>query len=438
MSDLDQRTKAGTQRHGGTARINEQGIAVAGLVGFGFAWWCAPIWKHQIVGMQLLVVAVSTILPMILWSVFRARTYLNESSGLSPFARSPDYRRVGTKYIGLLLTLSILGAAYWVFPEYSRPRYQPVWELVALAGVPTLLAAWFYMLWVDERMLDPCDGYWHTGRLVLGKWQLVDWVCLREHALGWLIKGFFFPFMFSALAGHLGSVSENGWNPARFDQLYLSTLALIYCVDTLYGAVGYLLTLRILDSQIRSVQPHFFGWAVALICYAPFSAALSSFQSSRSDQDWSTVFSGQPILYITWGFVILLLLTVYVWSTVSFGCRFSNLTNRGIITTGPYRWMKHPAYLSKNIAWWLIAIPFCASPHWQDNLRACVMLSSVNLVYFFRAKTEETHLMADRDYRIYARWVDQFGLCASIRKCFRLLSRRGACHPLPSLTRRGQ
>ena len=34
-----------------------------------------------------------------------------------------------------------------------------------------------------------------------------------------------------------------------------------------------------------------------------------------------------------------------------FSFRFSNLTHRGIITSGPYRFTKHPSYVSKNIAW---------------------------------------------------------------------------------------
>ena len=38
--------------------------------------------------------------------------------------------------------------------------------------------------------------------------------------------------------------------------------------------------------------------------------------------------------------------------------RFSNLTHRGIITNGPYRYSKHPAYLAKNLSWWLVSMPF--------------------------------------------------------------------------------
>ena len=43
------------------------------------------------------------------------------------------------------------------------------------------------------------------------------------------------------------------------------------------------------------------------------------------------------------------------------GPRFSNLTHRGILTHGPYAWSKHPAYLSKNLFWWLSSLPFLAT-----------------------------------------------------------------------------
>jgi hypothetical protein len=51
---------------------------------------------------------------------------------------------------------------------------------------------------------------------------------------------------------------------------------------------------------------------------------------------------------------------IYVWSTAVFGLRFSDLTHRGIITNGPYRWVKRPAFLTKNLSWWMISVPFIA------------------------------------------------------------------------------
>ena len=123
-----------------------------------------------------------------------------------------------------------------------------------------------------------------------------------------------------------------------------------------------------------------------------------------------------PILFVSWGFAILVLHVVYVWSTASFGCRFSNLTNRGIIVDGPYRYLKHPAYVSKNIAWWLMAVPFVAQATWPAALRACICLALTNLIYVIRAWTEERHLMRDPAYVVYCQWMKEHSLWAWFKR----------------------
>ena len=101
---------------------------------------------------------------------------------------------------------------------------------------------------------------------------------------------------------------------------------------------------------------------------------------------------------------------VYAWATVAFGLRFSNLTHRGIITNGPYRFTKHPAYLAKNLFWWLFALPFLTlSGSWTEGLRNTVLMGVVSGVYYWRARTEERHLGADPAYRAYAAWMDRHG-----------------------------
>src|SRR5258708_5983980 len=97
---------------------------------------------------------------------------------------------------------------------------------------------------------------------------------------------------------------------------------------------------------------------------------------------------------------------IYVWSTCSFGVRFSNLTNRGIITEGPYRYFKHPAYLSKNIAWWMMSVPFISQHNILDAIRACICLLLTNLIYGIRAWTEERHLLRDPAYQTYYAWME--------------------------------
>ena len=115
-----------------------------------------------------------------------------------------------------------------------------------------------------------------------------------------------------------------------------------------------------------------------------------------------------------WAAVIIALTVIYALCTVSFGLRFSNLTHRGIITDGPYRFTKHPAYLAKNLSWWLISVPFVSEQGWSAALRNCVLLGLLNSIYYVRARTEERHLSRDPGYVAYALWIDRHGLLAGV------------------------
>ena len=78
----------------------------------------------------------------------------------------------------------------------------------------------------------------------------------------------------------------------------------------------------------------------------------------------------------------------YIWATISFGIRFSNLTHRGIIAAGPYYFLKHPAYVGKLCSFFLISVPFVNGV--KDVLRWGLLVG----VYYWRAQTEMHHLRA--------------------------------------------
>jgi protein-S-isoprenylcysteine O-methyltransferase Ste14 len=92
--------------------------------------------------------------------------------------------------------------------------------------------------------------------------------------------------------------------------------------------------------------------------------------------------------------------------------------SRGIITSGPYRWLKHPAYLSKNLSWWLISVPFLAQASYAEAVRHSILLLLVNGIYLLRAITEERHLSWDEDYVAYKAFIRREGLWARMRHLF--------------------
>ncbi|WP_204326381.1 hypothetical protein, partial [Stenotrophomonas maltophilia] len=65
-----------------------------------------------------------------------------------------------------------------------------------------------------------------------------------------------------------------GWN---FDRMFESPavianycIAFMFVIDVAFATAGYILTMRPLDSHIRTANPHAAGWTAALICYPPF------------------------------------------------------------------------------------------------------------------------------------------------------------------------
>jgi protein-S-isoprenylcysteine O-methyltransferase Ste14 len=182
-----------------------------------------------------------------------------------------------------------------------------------------------------------------------------------------------------------------------------------------------LLTLKLFDIHIRSTEPTLAGWMVALICYPPFwNMAERSFLHYEDNYYWGEWLEPWPVLKFFWALAILCCVTIYVWATVSFGVRFSNLTNRGILTNGPYGLLMHPAYVSKNLSWWLISVPFVVTGSLADALTNCLLLAGINLIYFARAKTEERHLLRDPAYQAYALWMRAYGPGARLRRAMGL------------------
>lgn len=335
-----------------------------------------------------------------------------------------NWARVGVKVVGFYATLGVLAYAYWFFKEYSRGGYTDFWQLVNVLTPLVVGLSVPYILWVDRRMADPEDGLYHAGLAVLGRWSRLDRAKLKAHALGWLVKGFFLPLMLMMAVGASSSIVrfwpliQNGTSP---QQTFMFFLQLIMLVDVVIATAGYLLTFRVIDSHIRSAEPTLAGWVAALMCYMPFWGFVQGVYLPAVDDgsSWMRVFEGSPFFWV-WGGCILALFAAFTLSTVVFGTRFSNLTHRGILTHGPYALTKHPAYVSKNIAWWMTNLPFWAAG-WEAGVQATTFLLISNLVYFWRARTEERHLSADPAYVAYALAMNEKSLFAPLGRVFPFL-----------------
>lgn len=353
-----------------------------------------------------------------------ARVYLRPSAGLARRGlRSLSIARVAMRLASLACVYAAIGALYWLLPEYHGSFYHPFWSLIATLALYVAVAAPFYFAWMDTHQRETDDAYLLLARLLLRGERPSNWRPLREMLAGWMVKAFFLPLMTvylstnaAQLNASLSAALDAPFSLATFRFMY----DLSFAMDLMFGTVGYLCTLRILDSHVRSAEPTTLGWLVALICYQPFWSLISSqYIRYEGSMFWDNWLISMPVLRIVWGSVIVALLLCYACATMSFGLRFSNLTNRGIITSGPYRLTKHPAYIAKNLSYWMVSVPFIEPLGWRAALMHCAALIAVNLLYFVRAKTEEKHLMNDPDYRAYAEWIARNGLFAKITRAFR-------------------
>jgi protein-S-isoprenylcysteine O-methyltransferase Ste14 len=269
-------------------------------------------------------------------------------------------------------------------------------------------------------MEEPEDEYYAAGLYVLGLLPASEHHKLAKHIRATFVKIFFYQFMLTAALWQVNNLvttdvaAKIAAEPFGFLSVVIDSLFLI---DIAFAAVGYLLTLRLFDSHIRTVEPTVLGWLVCLICYSTFyDMFYDGFVAYNDGYYWGQWLSDSPILKGLWAVPVVGLLAIYSFATVQFGIRFSNLTHRGIITNGPYRFSKHPAYLSKNVFWWFVTIPFISADGGEVAVKHCLMLAAINLIYYYRAKTEERHLSLDPVYREYAAWIAQHGLIARVKR----------------------
>jgi hypothetical protein len=396
---------------------------MTGMVGLaGLFGWVAVALAY---GMEGPLAALAGLLacgvPMVLWSLLVDKVHRNASTGIDWEAPPRRLREVFdtslAKIVGLWGIWAVIGFLYCVARYYWDGPYLFSMQVLGVAIVPMLVLSVPYVLWLDRRLREPKDGAWHFGQLLIGRGDLVDRTELHHFFRAWAVKGFFLAFMLSIVPG-------NWWDTIRVDSATIASspvelafflIRIMFMIDVTFATVGYVLTLKPLDAHIRTANPYAAGWTAALLCYPPFimmgdGDPLDYHGGTAGPDGWTFWLADYPLAMDLWGALLVFLTGVYAWATVAFGLRFSNLTHRGILTHGPYAWSKHPAYLAKNLFWWLAVLPWLApSGNPVDMIRNTVLLGLVSGVYYWRARTEERHLSGDPAYLDYAAWMARNG-----------------------------
>jgi isoprenylcysteine carboxyl methyltransferase (ICMT) family protein YpbQ len=387
------------------------------LLGFGIS--LVAIYALSGAGLTALdtaiLVVLAAVIPILLIEYFVFKRHREASAALSA-KRAFSVTRVAIKYLGLVGILVFFAGLYWLFPEYEKPLYVHAWPFLTVLVVISLVAAPFYFAWCDTRLDQPEDGYYQLGNLLLLRPS--DKGMIGRLLRGWLVKAFFLPLMFVYTVQSVEMLQRFSLDENTIAlQIITMGFSVVLFGDLLFAVVGYIFTLRIFNSQIRSSEPTVLGWLVAIACYTPFWAALvSTFYLNYDDElIWQNIIP-EGNWQILWGLMILALYVIYSLATVCLGVRFSNLTYRGLVTNGPYRFTKHPAYVAKNLSWWMVSLPFISNTGTASAIAMSLALLGVNIIYFIRARTEENHLSNYPEYVAYAEAMNERSIFAPLAK----------------------
>ena len=393
------------------------GVGVAGLI--GLLSWILIARQYGMDGpYSALVACLSCAVPMVVWSLLYDKVHLRASTGIDwknpkPFKQTFDISVA--KLAGLWATWAIIAFIYCIGRWYWTGQYQFSMEMMETAAPFVLGLSVPYVMWMDRHFVEPRDGAWHFGQFLMGAGSQdhggeYDREKIYHHLRAWGVKGFFLAFMISIVPGGFGEIVRLDIAQVVNDPVAIAHWLIIamFVIDVQFATVGYLLTMKPLDAHIRTANPYLAGWVAALICYPPFILMNGPLNYNVNTADWAYWFEGHQTILAIWGAGLVILTAIYAWATVAFGLRFSNLTHRGILTNGPYRFTKHPAYVAKNSYWWLATMPFLVtSGSLTDMVRNTVIMALVSAVYYWRAKTEEKHLLSDPAYKEYAEWMDR-------------------------------
>lgn len=313
------------------------------------------------------------------------------------------------------IALIILGLAlYALFPFFQF--YFIGWDNFGLSKGSFLLENGLYYLALVYALLLPMVMYrFHKeGRkpkslVVINKLihKTVDkefWFCIRI----FILKFFYIPLMYLgaiyfgeiAISHLLGFNAQiKSWSWVAFINNYLFP-CFIYVVMTAVLIVytfGYCVESDLLDNRIKSIDDNPFSWMVTIVCYVPFYPLLF-YIIPMGAQDFA-FFKSHEITAVVRS-LLMVIIAAKAWSIFTLGTKSSNLTNRGIITNGPYRWVRHPHYLTKMMVWWICVLPSLVQNYWL--IGGMIFWTTI---YVLRALTEEQHLKRDPDYVVYMQKV---------------------------------
>jgi len=330
--------------------------------------------------------------------------------------------RAAIKWLGVMGGIAVLYAVWWLFPLYDSPYYAPINDLAALV-IPPIAVIAAYLLYMECRLGEQHEISWHSGLLLLGRWREINWQVMKDGAFVLLVRAVFLPLNFCSLLSNIRDLRQydaSMLDVSNWPNFHANMMQIIYTLLIATIVPGYVFSARLINTHVRAIDTTWFGWAVTMACYPPFVGgvfgALFNYHPHRFDapyiKPWIFFTDGTPWLLYTMGAAIILCELVHLWGEAILGIRASNLSHRGVISNGPFRYTRHPIYVSKCLGWLLISLPFLMGDTVFECLRLMLLWFGVCGIYVLRSAVEERVFMDDPNYVSYALWVDKHGAFA--------------------------
>ena len=370
--------------------------------------------------LSLYIIGVSI---AVMGTLERMRSSLHRAS----HSISATFPHAAISWLGTLVGLLAVLIAWESLATYRDSYYAPFFHVLPLFLISAVVVSGIYHMVIGPMFGHSIRGDYQLGLALLGRKE-VQWARVRDALLVWLLRGFFLPINFCELVDTINVFRGHGFlflqGPWTSVEYYV--LLIIYVIIIAAVVPGYIFGARLIGTETKEVSHSWFAWTVTLACYAPFETAFfkSWFNYNPSVanpvwfEPWVSHFQTTPVVLQTIGGLLVILSLVHLWGEAQFGLRSSNISNRGIITTGPYRFFKHPVYAAKCLVWLLIWLPFMSGISVVDDIRLTLLWACVCGIYALRALAEEKLLSDDPAYVAYALWMDEHGAAKDLGAMF--------------------
>ncbi len=347
------------------------------------------------------------------------------------------FDRTLTKYLGVLLGILACFFAIWLFPAYANHvNNMARLQQAVIPALAFILPLSLILIFFTEYILgEKRDGTYQFGLIARGKISEVNWRIFFDGFFEWLLRLFFLQINFYGAVWYVWNVRDRGlpsltWDfPTFITQLDLAIFGLI-----VFSIIpGYLFASRLINTDLKKVDRTWFGWAINFSCYPPLNAAIFGAwvqymprgelaQLYAGSPPWAYYTEQYPWLFMFMAAGIIFFALIHLWGEAAVGIRAANLSQRGLITTGLFRFTRHPIYVSKGFQWAFIYVPFLNVFGILSAVQSGILFALVLLIYIGRALSEERLLATDPSYVKYALYMDEHSIFASVGRLFPIMT----------------